>query len=860
MTARLIAAAIVAASTVAAAPIPVTEIQRTEPVDFAKEVYPLLKQSCLACHNATKAKAELNLETPQLMLKGGDGGPAVIPGKGAESLLLRTAAHQDEDLIMPPPGNKAKAAALTSEQLGLVKLWIDQGAKGGAVADAVGPLPWRNARATGPVQSVSISPDGRLAAVARGNQVALCEITTGQTIALLGDPELAKLEPWKNAAAADRDAVMSVAFGSDDLIATGGFRTLRIWRRMPRVVERELGALPELATTLTASSDGKWAAAGDSKGTVWLWAMDAEKFEPAQLKHHSAAVSALSFSADGEALISAAEDKTVQVWSVADRVRIVGGEVPSAIRGLAVSPARGEVIAGCADGIVRVWPWLKEPPSALPPPVREFKMQDLPIQALSCIDPETFAWIGADGLLHLAKITDGTEIRKVTFEHPSARKIALLEGELQIAQSLVATRKAQVAAATEDAKKKGEIARAAAQNFEKAKLEARRRNDESDAAAALLGAGKDNKALQEGAKKAADAAGKSDAALRAARVNAELGLKLAGESAAALAAKEIAVVGAEAALAETQTALDGARKLASEPASPARQLLRLVGGGLVVLDEKGGMHHRNAETGALLEPVDPAGNIAPLPNGGLLSISADRKIRVTSARRIWALERMIGNAEDPALLADRVMSLAFSPDGRLLATGGGVPSRDGELKLWRVADGTLVRAFPKAHADAINCVSFSPDGELLATAAGDRFARVWRVSDGTRVGNMEGHTGHVLSVAWRGDGLALATGGADRSVRLWDTVNFRQTKNTNTFSAEIAAVFYVGPGDQLLIASGDRSIRIGDQPLPDASTFPFCVTSDATGKFVAAGGDDGILRIWTVADRKLTRTFAPPGK
>ena len=109
-----------------AAPLPVAEVKREATVDFAKEIHPLFKRSCLACHNTTKAKAGLNLESPQMILKGGDSGAAAVPGKAEESLLLITAAHRD-DLPMPPPGNKVNATDFSPEELGLLKLWIDLG-------------------------------------------------------------------------------------------------------------------------------------------------------------------------------------------------------------------------------------------------------------------------------------------------------------------------------------------------------------------------------------------------------------------------------------------------------------------------------------------------------------------------------------------------------------------------------------------------------------------------------------------------------------------------------------------------------------------------------------------------------------
>src|SRR5207249_9855082 len=96
--------------------ISISEIQGTEPVDFEREILPVLKNNCLACHNQTKAKADLVLETPQTILKGGENGPAVVPGKSAASLLLKVAAHQEKP-FMPPKDNKVNAVDFTPAQL-----------------------------------------------------------------------------------------------------------------------------------------------------------------------------------------------------------------------------------------------------------------------------------------------------------------------------------------------------------------------------------------------------------------------------------------------------------------------------------------------------------------------------------------------------------------------------------------------------------------------------------------------------------------------------------------------------------------------------------------------------------------------
>jgi hypothetical protein len=102
--------------------IAIAEVKRNEPVDFQKEILPILKKSCLACHNATQKESDLILESPQSILKGGASGPAVDLKNPKESLLLGRATGE-VDGIMPPKGNKVAAPFLKPQELGLIKLW-----------------------------------------------------------------------------------------------------------------------------------------------------------------------------------------------------------------------------------------------------------------------------------------------------------------------------------------------------------------------------------------------------------------------------------------------------------------------------------------------------------------------------------------------------------------------------------------------------------------------------------------------------------------------------------------------------------------------------------------------------------------
>src|SRR6266700_6939173 len=99
-------------------------------VTYAKDIKPIFDKSCIKCHGSEKQKGKLRLDSLEAALKGGEDGKVVLPGKSEESILVHNVAHiGDEDLFMPPPDNKDKIPPLTKEQIGLIRAWIDQGAK-----------------------------------------------------------------------------------------------------------------------------------------------------------------------------------------------------------------------------------------------------------------------------------------------------------------------------------------------------------------------------------------------------------------------------------------------------------------------------------------------------------------------------------------------------------------------------------------------------------------------------------------------------------------------------------------------------------------------------------------------------------
>ena len=191
-------------------------------LEFYRDVLPLLRPNCLPCHNKTSSKADLLLESPGDMVKGGESGTALVPGKPAQSLLLQVATHEVKPR-MPPKENKAGARDLTPQELGILSAWIEQGAKATApVADAIA---WQSlAPEVRNIASVAVTADGRLAACGRGNHLAIYDLGRGVPVANLLDPAVD---------AAHRDTVNAVALSPDgEWLASGGFREVKLWRRL----------------------------------------------------------------------------------------------------------------------------------------------------------------------------------------------------------------------------------------------------------------------------------------------------------------------------------------------------------------------------------------------------------------------------------------------------------------------------------------------------------------------------------------------------------------------------------------------------------------------------------------------------
>ena len=215
-------------------------------------------------------------------------------------------------------------------------------------------------------------------------------------------------------------------------------------------------------------------------------------------------------------------------------------------------------------------------------------------------------------------------------------------------------------------------------------------------------------------------------------------------------------------------------------------------------------------------------------------------------------------------LPERIYDIAYSPDGKWLATAGGDPGQFGSVKLWEVAaDGSAkpVRELLES-IDCVFAVAFSPDNKTLAAAGADRAVRIWDVATGKELALIEDHADWIFDVAFSPDGKRLASASRDKTAKVFDVAKKESLVTFPGHAESVYTVSFSADGKSVITGGGDNQIRVWN-PDEDAKqirtmggaggpVFKLCVLPD--GKTIVACSADAKVRVYV--DNSLKQTLA----
>lgn len=683
--------------------------------------------------------------------------------------------------------------------------------------------------------AAAVSPDGTLAAlVLNNNTVRLWNLASGQPgTTIQGFPAAATCAVFLPGG-------QSVLTGCDDGIL-----------RLSKTADGQLAiewptGQPVKAVAVTA--DGKTAITGHADGALRLWSIPeaAPASAPAPLKEiagHGGAILAIQLRAGANEVVTGCADGQIR------RVNLDNGQVEFAngpggpVTAAAITPS-GEFLAAAASSgnLAKIWKR----------------------------DGQQVAELKGDPAFS-AKAVDVTDESVVAKAQQELADAAVKQSEKDVTEREDSLKKAQEAktkaeqAVAEPQKKVEE-----AQQKLKAAQEAlaQKTDDEglkkqvTEAEAAVK---KEEDALQ----KAKDAVTSADRAIVLSQQSIDVAKKAVEDRKAQLTAAQQRSQQVEEQLKAAKEAVgQSPRPVGAVAVSPDSRQFATAG-------DDGLIHLWDAATGKWLETLHghggPVRALAYTAAGALLSAGDDQQLIAWDVKPEWKLQAVLGGKPDNTIdisespMVDRVLCLAFSPDSAKLASGGGDPSRSGEIVLWDVATRAPLRVTTDLHSDTVFGLEFSRDGSRIASCGADKFVKVSEAASGKLLRAYEGHTSHVLGVSWKQDGSSLASCGADNAIKIWNVETGEQRRTISNYAKQVTSIGYVGVTDNLVSSSGDTNVKFHNagnggnyRTFGGSTDYVYNALASRDESLVVAAGEDGVIRVWNGKNGQVLATFDPP--
>jgi WD40 repeat protein len=232
------------------------------------------------------------------------------------------------------------------------------------------------------------------------------------------------------------------------------------------------------------------------------------------------------------------------------------------------------------------------------------------------------------------------------------------------------------------------------------------------------------------------------------------------------------------------------------------------------------------------------------PDGQILASAAqDKTIKLWNTATQAEIATLIGQKQQLTTNA-----LVFSPDGQILASAGA----DKTIKLWQVETQAEIASFA-AHNLAINALAFSADGQILASAGANKTIKLWQVETQAEIASFAAHNLTIESLSFSPDGQILASGSADKTIKLWQVKTQAEMATLAGHNKGIGAIAFSPDGNTLASGSIDQTIRlwgvatkveIAAIATPHWQTGAIAFAPD--GQTIGGCDESGIIRLWQI--------------
>lgn len=564
---------------------------------------------------------------------------------------------------------------------------------------------------------VRFSPDGRFLASGGGNDpVRIWDASTGEQVKELKDA-------WVNA--------LIFSSRGTRLITADSFKAVREWDLANTTEVAQLKGHESAVTCMAISSDNTLLATADQTGAIILWELFLSPKQLQRCTGHTGEITALAMSPDGRTLASASNDRSIRIWNAADGTsqRVLdGGCCVAAL----VFLANGALASAGDDNQIRIWDL-----NAGKQVGAWSGHEDTVTALLLTPDGKTVISGARDKTIRLWNVADGKQTGAIERDLGDSDALTLSpDGKVLVAAGINNT-------------------------MRRWDMETRKELDAGGghrSPVSQVALAPDGKML--------------------------VSSGLAGDIRTWDPIKGVPVR-------NWQNPAAGDVLLAYSPDGKL----------LASATERDGVRLWN-----LSNPDQPQ-HLPPVAGDSILSLTfaPDAKTLAVGHRsgaiRLWDVAQAKSTSE--LKYSGPVNALAYSQDGNTLAASGGK-----DVALWDAAGKPLRQFGPKETVllPAVSCLAFSPDGKMLATGSFDSNIRLWDTETGALIRAVEGHTSAVQSIAFSVDGRRIASGGYDGTVRLWEAHGGRQVAMWRGHRGPVSSVALALDGRSILSGGADTTI------------------------------------------------------